>query len=156
MSAQMMDDARLVRHGTGLPATHKSPRPRHGRRRNALPFEGEQTNALTAPMSDDRGSAPAEVVMKAQHGEAPTLYCDRLDETKYCINCGARTHLRFTRPAYPNVIGIYWKCRRCIRKGTSSEKIALEIMLFRNRIHRYGVERYLDKQTRAEAGGLTD
>lgn len=109
----------------------------------------------------------------AQHGEAPTslfeqaearqgadrdkplstsLYCDRMDDKKSCCMCGRGTHLRFQRPGYPDVIAYFWKCRRCIRKGTSSEKDALERMIFRDkqRLHRYLTN------SAVEVGELTD
>lgn len=164
MSAVMMVEPSLVWLSNGLltriaailsGVAHKSPYTRHGRRRNAFPFEGKQTNALTtAPMIEARES-PAlkpDKMIEAQHDEAPSLYCDRMDYVRYCLRCGFRTHIRFSRPGFPDVIGYYWKCRRCIRKGTSAEKEALKRMLFKHRTRLKNLARL----PTGEAGGLTD
>lgn len=164
MSAVMMVEPSLVWLSNGLFArtwailsgvAHKSPLQRHGRRRNAFPFEGKQTNALTtAPMIEARES-PAlkpDKMIGAQHDEAPSLYCDRMDAVRHCTRCGVRTHIRFSRPGFPDVIAYYWKCRRCIRKGTSVEKEAFNRMLFRQRAFLKNPPRL----GRVEAGGLTD
>lgn len=150
-ATRMHDPPRLLCLCIGTPPIGRL---RHGRRRKALLFEGRLTNAgITAPMSDANDSPVGKDEMTvAQHGEAPNLYCDRMDEKKKCANCGRGTHLRFQRPGYPDVIAYFWKCRRCIRKGTSSEREALARMLFRDKRRLF---EYLSK-SRVEVGGLTD
>lgn len=103
-----------------------------------------------APLSFEQAEA-----RQGAEGQKPlstSLYCDRMDDKKKCTNCGRGTHLRFTRPGYPDVIAGYWKCRRCIRKGTSSEKEALQRMLFNDRLR---LRNYLNSN-RVEVGGLVD
>ena len=128
---------------------------RHGRRRKALLFEGQLTNAgiTKAPMTDADESPVGQQMPDAQHGEAPSLYCDRMDDKKKCCRCGRGTHLRFTRPGYPDVIAGYWKCRRCL---TKAEKAAKAFMLWRDKKRREERLYRTMLKMKVEAGGLTD
>jgi len=76
-----------------------------------------------------------------------------MDDKKKCQVCGRGTHLRFSRPGYPDSIAGYWKCRRHL---TPVEKEARNLMLWRDRKRREERAYRLNLTMRAEAGGLTD